>query len=150
MKKYLFLVMVILSFTSCDYHKLFELEINGNKITFTEDQVTGYYQTVSSQQTSNVIATNNAASSPTSVRVTVNTNIKGTYTCQNGTSPLAEIFITYDGTQFSTKNAGSSGTIDLLNTGSSLIEGTFYGTLKNTDGTYTISVTNGKFSGRAY
>lgn len=127
-----------------------ELEIDGNKVTFTEDQVQGYYQTVSSQQCSNVLASNNAASSPTSVRITVNNNIKGTYVCQNGISPQAEIFITYDGTQFSTKNTGSTGTIDLMTAGSNLIEGTFYGTLKNVDGTYTIVVANGKFSGRAY
>ena len=127
-----------------------ELDIDGTKHTFTEDQVQGYYQTILSQQTSNVLGTDNAASSPLSVRITVNTNVKGTYVCQNGSSPQAEIFITYDGTQFSTKYTGSTGTIDMLTSGANLIEGTFYGSIKNIDGTYTIVVTNGKFSGRAY
>lgn len=150
MKKYLILFIAILSLTSCEYHELAEIEIDGNKYTFTEDQVIGYYQTISSQQISNVLATDNAATSPTSVRITVNSNIKGTYICQNGASPQAEIFITYDQTEFSTKNTGSSGTIDMITSGANLIEGTFYGTLKNVDNTYTIVVTNAKFSGRAY
>ena len=93
----------------------------------------------------------------TSVTVAVNAlpvkaiTKKGNIALAPGDIPAnAIVQITYDGTQFSTKNTGSTGTIDMLTSGSNLIEGTFYGTLKNVDGTYTIAVANGKFSGRAY
>jgi hypothetical protein len=150
MRKYFILAVAIISLSACEYHELTEMDIDGSRHVFTEDQVTGYYQTQSSFTSSNILATDNSASSPVSVRITVNSNLKGNYVCTTGSNPVAEIFITYDGVQFSTKNNGSSGTIELITSGSNLIEGTFAGTLKNVDNTYTIAVGNGKFSGRAY
>jgi ABC-type dipeptide/oligopeptide/nickel transport system ATPase component len=146
MKTYLLWLVLILSLTACEYHEMTEVEIQGTKYTFNENQVTAMYQTVGSQTTSLVIADDGT----TALTFTIKNNIKGTYTCANGSGAQATIFITYDGTQFSTQFAGSSGVIDLVTAGANLIEGTFNGNIKNSDGTYTISVTNGKFSGRAY
>lgn len=146
MKKYFILVVAIISLTACEYHEMTEVEIEGTKYTFNENQVTGMYQTVSGQPNSVVIADDGT----TAITFTIKNNIKGFYTCANGAGAQATIFITYDGTQFSTQYTGSTGSIDLVTAGSSLIEGTFSGTIKNLDGTYTIAVTNGKFSGRAY
>lgn len=146
MKKLLIVITAILSLTACEYHELAELEINGTKYTFNEEQVMGFYQTVGSQTNSIVIADDGL----TAVTITVKNNTSGLYTCQNGTDPLAKIFITFGGGQYSTEFGGSSGTIDLISAGSNLIEGTFSGSLRNSSGTTTIAVTNGKFSGRAY
>lgn len=146
MKKYLILIVLIVGLTSCEYHEMTEVEIEGNKYTFNENQVTALYQNVSGQTHSIVIADDGT----TALTFTVKNNIAGNYTCANGSSAQATIFITYDGTQFSTQYTGSSGAINLVTSGSNLIEGTFSGTIKNIDNTYTISVTNGKFSGRVY
>lgn len=146
MKKYFILAVAILSLTACEYHEMTEVEIEGTKYTFNEDQVTAFYQTSGSQTSSVVIADDGT----TALTFTIKNNVKGLYTCLNGASPQAKIFITYDGTQFSTEYTGSTGTIDLITAGSNLIEGTFNGVIKNIDNTYTISVTNGQFSGRVY
>lgn len=146
MKKLLIVVFSILTLTACEYHELTEVEINGTKYSFGEDQVIGFYQTVGSQTSSIVVADDGL----TAVTITIKNNVKGVYTCTNGSDPLAKIFITFGGTQYSTEYGGSSGTIDLISAGSNLIEGTFYGSLRNSSGTTTITVTNGKFSGRAY
>jgi hypothetical protein len=146
MKKYFILIIAILSLTSCEYHEMTELEIEGTKYVFNEEQVTALYQNISGQTSSIVIADDGT----TAVSFTIKNNVKGTYPCLNSGSAQATIFITYDGVQFSTQYAGSSGTIELLTAGSNLIEGTFSGIIKNIDNTYTIAVTNGKFSGRVY
>lgn len=146
MKKYLLLALAILSLTACEYHEMTEVEIEGTKYTFNENQVTAFYQTSGSQTHSIVVADDGT----TAVTFTIKNNIKGLYTCQNGAGAQATIFITYDGTQFSTQYTGSTGTIDLISAGSNLIEGTFSGNIKNIDNTYTIAVTNGQFSGRVY
>lgn len=146
MKKLLMLITAISFLTACEYHELAELEINGTKYTFTEDQVLGFYQTVGSQTNSIVIADDGL----TAVTITVKNNVSGLYTCQNGTDPLAKIYITYAGGQYSTEFGGSTGSIDMISAGANLIEGTFSGSLRNSSGTTTIAVTNGKFSGRAY
>ncbi len=140
------LAIALISLSSCEYHELTEAEINGTKYTFNEEQVIGYYQTIGSQTSSIVIADDGT----NAITITIQNNIKGLYTCTNGTNQLAKIFITYDGTQFSTEFAGSTGTIDLISAGGNLIEGTFNGVIKNSNNTYTITVTNGQFSGRAY
>ncbi len=140
------LIAAIISLTACEYHELTEADIEGTKYTFNENQVTALYQNVSGQTHSIVIADDGT----TAITFTIKNNIAGNYTCANGSGAQATIFITYDGVQFSTQYAGSSGAIDLITSGNNLIEGTFGGTIKNIDNTYTISVTNGKFSGRAY
>lgn len=145
MKTYLLMAVLILSLTACEYHEMAEVEIQGTKYTFNENQVTAFYQTVGSQTESVVIVDDGT----TALTFTVKSNIKGFYTCDNGAGAMATIYIHYDGVNFSTQYTGSSGSIDLVSTGGNLIEGTFSGTIKNIDGTYTISVTNGKFSGRA-
>lgn len=146
MKKYFILAAAIISLTACEYHEITELEIEGTKYTFNENQVTAMYQTVGSQTTSVVIADDGT----TAVTFTIKSNLKGNYTCTNGAGAQATIFITYDGVQFSTQYAGSTGVIDLVTAGNNLIEGTFNGNIKNIDNTYTIAVTNGMFSGRVY
>jgi hypothetical protein len=146
MKTYFILALVILSFTACEYHEMTEVEIEGTKYTFNEKQVTAMYQNVGGQTNSIVIADDGN----TAVTFTIKSNVKGFYNCANGSGAQATIFITYDGVQFSTQFTGSTGSIDLLTSGSNLIEGTFSGSIKNTDNTYTIAVTNGKFSGRVY
>lgn len=146
MKKFFILILAVISLTACEYHEMTEADIEGTKYTFNEDQVTALYQNVSGQTQSIVIADDGT----TAITFTIKNNIAGNYTCQNGSSAIATIFITYDGVQFSTQYAGSTGVIDLLTAGSNLIEGTFTGTIKNIDNTYTINVTNGKFSGRVY
>ena len=146
MKNYFILAAAIISLTACEYHEMTEVEIEGTKYTFNENQVTAMYQTVSGQTTSIVIADDGT----TAITFTIKNNIKGFYNCANGSGAQATIFVTYDGTQFSTQYTGSLGSIDIITAGANLIEGTFSGTIKNVDGTYTIEVTNGKFSGRAY
>ncbi len=146
MKKYCFLAVAIISLTACEYHELAEADIQGTKYTFNEDQVTAFYQNVSGQTNSIVIADDGT----TAMTFTVKNNIKGLYTCTNGGSSQATIFITYGGTQYSTQYSGSSGSIDLVSAGSNLIEGTFSGVIKNSGGSSTINVTNGKYSGRVY
>ena len=146
MKKYFILAAAIISLTACEYHEMTEVEIQGTKYTFNEKQVTAMYQTVNTQTSSIVIADDGT----TALTFTVKNNIKGTYTCDNGSNAQAIIYITYDGNHFSTQYSGSTGTIDLVTAGSNLIEGTFSGNIKNQDGSYTIAVTNGKYSGRAY
>jgi hypothetical protein len=145
MRTYLLMATLILSLTACEYHELAEVEIQGNKYSFNEDQVLAYYQTLGSQTSSIVIVDDGT----TALTFTVKSNIKGLYTCQNGAGAMAVIHIHYDGVNFSTEYTGSTGTIDLVSTGGNLIEGTFSGVIKNIDNTYTITVTNGKFSGRA-
>lgn len=146
MKKYFILIIGFISLTACEYHEMTEVEIEGTKYIFNENQVTALYQNVSGQTHSIVIADDGT----TAITFTIKNNIKGTYPCLNSPSAQATIFITYDGVQFSTQYAGSTGTIELLTAGSNLIEGTFSGTIKNFDNTYTIAITNGKFSGRVY
>ena len=146
MKKYFILAIAIISLAACEYHEMTEADIEGTKYTFNENQVTALYQTISGQTSSIVIADDGT----TAITFTVKNNVKGFYNCANGAGAQATIFITYDGTQFSTQYTGSTGSIDLVTAGSNLIEGTFNGTIKNIDNTYTISVTNGQFSGRAY
>ncbi len=138
--------LVILSMTACEYQELAEAEINGTKHTYNQDQVTALYQTTGSQTSSIVVADDGT----TAFTFTINSNLKGTYTCANGSGAVATIHVHYQGQNFSTQYAGSSGTIDLITNGGNLIEGTFGGTIRNIDGTSTINVTNGKFSGRAY
>lgn len=145
MKKYLLMAVVILSFSACAYHEMAEVEIQGTKYTYNENQVTAFYQTVGSQQQSVVICDDGT----TALTFTVNSNIVGNYNCTNGAGAVAIIYITYDGDHFSTQYSGSTGNINLVSAGGNLIEGTFGGTIKNSSGTYTITVANGKFSGQA-
>jgi hypothetical protein len=145
MKKYLLMAVLILSLSACEYHELAEVEIQGTKYTYNENQVTAYYQTIGSQTQSIVIVDDGTVA----LTFTINSNIKGLYNCANGGSAVAIIHIHYDGDNFSTQYSGSTGQIDLLTAGGNLIEGTFNGTIKNSSGTYTITVANGKFSGRA-
>lgn len=145
MRKLLPIVAGLMLLCSCEYHELMEAEINSTLYTFNEDQVIGYYQTIGNAQTSNVAGDDGT----TFIRVTINSTIAGNYTCENGPSPTAEIYLNYDGEVFSTKYSGSTGNIELLTSGSSLIEGYFSGTIKNLTGSYTITVANGRFSGRA-
>jgi hypothetical protein len=140
------MAVLIISLTACEYHELAEVDIQGTHYTFNENQVIAMYNTIGSQTQSQVIVDDGT----TALTFTINSNIKGVYNCANGGSANAIIFIHYDGVNFSTQYTGSTGTIDLVSAGGNLIEGTFSGTIKNIDNTYTITVANGKFSGRAY
>jgi len=146
MKRYSIVAALILILTSCEYKEMAEVDINSTRYTFNETHITAMYQTIGSQTSSVVIADNGDVA----ITFTIKNNIKGLYTCDNGSSAMATIYITYDGDHFSTQYAGSSGVIDLVSAGGNLIEGTFNGNIKNLNNTYTIVVTNGKFSGRAY
>lgn len=140
------MAFVILSLTACEYKELAEAEINGTKYVYNQEQVTALYQNTGSQTSSVVVADDGT----TAFTFTVNSNLKGTYICTTGSGAQATIHVHYQGQNYSTQYAGSSGTIDLVTTGGNLIEGTFFGTLRNISGSSTITVTNGKFSGRAY
>src|SRR5688572_10311881 len=136
----------LIGLVSCEYSELMDVTINGNTISFNQDQVTAFYQTIGSQ-TSSVVYGDDGV---TAVTINVQNNVNGTYTCSTGSNPIAKIYIIYSGTTYSTEYLGSSGTIVLLSAGANLIEGTFNGTVKNFANTSSITVTNGQFSGRAY
>lgn len=74
-------------------------------------------------------------------------NVQGNYAFGYGSSPQALVEF-YDGSLFTSNYLGTSGNVELIQVGSSLVEGYFSGTLKSDNIILTIS--DGEFTSRAY
>jgi len=140
---WMFAVIMMLA-TSCkEYVPYVSCRINGTAYRI-EQQVSAQY--ISNGSTAQCFVQANGT--PWSIIIRTNMNVQGTYSFGYSTAPQALIEF-YDGSQLFTSNyLGTSGSVELIQVGSSLVEGYFSGSLQY--GSSTLTLTQGEFTSRAY